>query len=145
MSEVAKSSRKVASRATTKDADTVPLKMRKPRASSTLKKSTLKGEPTETVEMHSKKPRRTKAYQAAQEEALKTLEKQEKDIATPKKTRAKKAKPENLSTSAPDAVRTELRDYQQECIETCLANLKKGIMRQIVSLPVGSGKTVRFR
>ncbi|KAF9133636.1 hypothetical protein BGX30_012212 [Mortierella sp. GBA39] len=39
---------------------------------------------------------------------------------------------------------TQLRPYQQECIDTCLENLKKGIMRQIVSLPVGSGKTVVF-
>ncbi|KAF9336416.1 hypothetical protein BG006_008823, partial [Podila minutissima] len=59
------------------------------------------------------KPRRTKASQAAQEEALKTLEKQEKDIATPKKIRTKKVQPENLSTSAPNAVKTELRDYQK--------------------------------
>ncbi|KAF9388321.1 hypothetical protein CPB97_001245 [Podila verticillata] len=142
--EVAKSSRKAPSRAATKDVDTVPPKTRKPIASSSLKKSTLKGESTETAEMPPKKPRRTKASQAAQEEALKTLEKQGKDISTPKKTRTKKTKPENLSTSVPDAVKTELRDYQKECIETCLANLKEGTMRQIVSLPVGSGKTVIF-
>ncbi|KAG0254997.1 hypothetical protein BG011_005396 [Mortierella polycephala] len=39
---------------------------------------------------------------------------------------------------------TQLRPYQQECIDTCLDNLQNGIMRQIVSLPVGSGKTVIF-
>ncbi|KAI9347755.1 P-loop containing nucleoside triphosphate hydrolase protein [Obelidium mucronatum] len=37
-----------------------------------------------------------------------------------------------------------LRDYQQECIDTCLAKLKSGVKRQAVSLPVGSGKTVIF-
>lgn len=41
-------------------------------------------------------------------------------------------------------VKTQLRPYQQECIDKCLENLKNGIMRQIVSLPVGSGKTVRW-
>ncbi|ORZ18328.1 P-loop containing nucleoside triphosphate hydrolase protein [Lobosporangium transversale] len=39
---------------------------------------------------------------------------------------------------------TKLRPYQQECIDACLSNLQKGTMRQIVSLPVGSGKTVIF-
>ncbi|KAF9184875.1 hypothetical protein BGZ50_003412 [Haplosporangium sp. Z 11] len=39
---------------------------------------------------------------------------------------------------------TQLRPYQQECIDACLDNLQNGIMRQIVSLPVGSGKTVIF-
>ncbi|KAG0209505.1 hypothetical protein BGX28_010278 [Mortierella sp. GBA30] len=39
---------------------------------------------------------------------------------------------------------TELRPYQQQCIDACLSNLQKGIKRQIVSLPVGSGKTVIF-
>ncbi|KAJ1969313.1 DEAD DEAH box helicase [Dispira parvispora] len=37
-----------------------------------------------------------------------------------------------------------LRPYQQECIQQCLAHLKRGIRRQAVSLPVGSGKTVVF-
>ncbi|KAG9064130.1 hypothetical protein KI688_003316 [Linnemannia hyalina] len=46
--------------------------------------------------------------------------------------------------SAPPVVTTQLRPYQQECIDKCLENLKNGIMRQIVSLPVGSGKTVIF-
>lgn len=40
---------------------------------------------------------------------------------------------------------THLRPYQKECIDACLANLEKGIKRQIVSLPVGSGKTVSDR
>ncbi|KAF9930326.1 hypothetical protein BGZ67_005878 [Mortierella alpina] len=44
---------------------------------------------------------------------------------------------------APSPV-TQLRPYQTECIDACLANLEKGIKRQIVSLPVGSGKTVIF-
>ncbi|CAG8533842.1 1163_t:CDS:10 [Acaulospora morrowiae] len=38
-----------------------------------------------------------------------------------------------------------LRPYQQECIETCLRKfLEDKVKRQIVSLPVGSGKTVIF-
>ncbi|CAG8553911.1 18514_t:CDS:10 [Dentiscutata erythropus] len=38
-----------------------------------------------------------------------------------------------------------LRPYQRECIETCLHKfLKEKVNRQIVSLPVGSGKTVIF-
>ncbi|KAK5798825.1 P-loop containing nucleoside triphosphate hydrolase protein [Linnemannia elongata] len=45
---------------------------------------------------------------------------------------------------APLLATTQLRPYQQECIDKCLENLKNGIMRQIVSLPVGSGKTVIF-
>ncbi|KAF9294618.1 hypothetical protein BGZ88_003629 [Linnemannia elongata] len=45
---------------------------------------------------------------------------------------------------APLLANTQLRPYQQECIDKCLENLKNGIMRQIVSLPVGSGKTVIF-
>lgn len=143
MKEVSKSGRKASSRTITKDVDGLPPKTRKPRASAS-KKSTLKAEPAESTEIPPMKPRRTKASQVAQEEALKTLEKQKKDIATPKKTRTKKAQPENLSTSAPTTVKTELRDYQKACIETCLTLLKEGIMRQVVSLPVGSGKTVPF-
>lgn len=36
-----------------------------------------------------------------------------------------------------------LRDYQEECISTCLnAFYKNKIRRQAICLPVGSGKTV---
>lgn len=35
-----------------------------------------------------------------------------------------------------------LRKYQKECIENSLKELKAGCFRQVVSLPVGSGKTV---
>ncbi|KAF9932861.1 hypothetical protein FBU30_007192 [Linnemannia zychae] len=64
-------------------------------------------------------------------------------IAT-KKKRARKSPPLPLETAVASAVKTELRPYQQECIDACLARLKEGYMRQIVSLPVGSGKTVIF-
>lgn len=38
----------------------------------------------------------------------------------------------------------ELRDYQQNCIESVLSALKSGITRQLVCLPTGTGKTVVF-
>lgn len=41
-------------------------------------------------------------------------------------------------------VATALRPYQEECISTCLEEFSRGITRQAVSLPVGSGKTVVF-
>ncbi|KAG1456651.1 hypothetical protein G6F46_003040 [Rhizopus delemar] len=37
---------------------------------------------------------------------------------------------------------SSLRAYQKECIETSLKELKAGCYKQVVSLPVGSGKTV---
>ena len=37
---------------------------------------------------------------------------------------------------APSVIPT-LRKYQQECIESCLNELKLGTRKQIVSLPVG--------
>ena len=55
-------------------------------------------------------------------------------------------------TKAPSALRhlfssadgLVLRPYQRECIEKCLQRFEKGVQRQVVSLPVGSGKTVIF-
>ena len=44
---------------------------------------------------------------------------------------------------SPDA--PELRWYQKECINSCMRKLKGGVRRQVVSLPVGSGKTVLSR
>ncbi|KAG0314174.1 hypothetical protein BGZ99_008305 [Dissophora globulifera] len=65
-----------------------------------------------------------------------------------KTTRRSKIKTpvQNLTTSSATAPaeKTQLRPYQQECIDACLTNLSNGIKRQIVSLPVGSGKTVIF-
>ncbi|KAJ3413003.1 hypothetical protein HDV05_008654 [Chytridiales sp. JEL 0842] len=49
-----------------------------------------------------------------------------------------------FSTAPPTRSRIRLRDYQQECIDTCLRELSAGVRRQAVSLPVGSGKTVIF-
>ncbi|PVU88339.1 hypothetical protein BB559_005616 [Furculomyces boomerangus] len=37
-----------------------------------------------------------------------------------------------------------LRPYQQECIDASLSALKRGVRKQAVSLPVGSGKTLIF-
>ncbi len=37
-----------------------------------------------------------------------------------------------------------LRDYQKECLESIYEGYKRGIRRQLVSLPTGSGKTVIF-
>ncbi|RKP23421.1 P-loop containing nucleoside triphosphate hydrolase protein [Syncephalis pseudoplumigaleata] len=49
-----------------------------------------------------------------------------------------------VTTTTPTAGQVSLRKYQQECIEQCLAHYHNGIKRQVVSLPVGSGKTVIF-
>ncbi|GHV37978.1 hypothetical protein FACS1894187_16030 [Synergistales bacterium] len=38
----------------------------------------------------------------------------------------------------------KLRDYQNECIQAICSNANNGIVRQLVSLPTGSGKTVIF-
>ena len=37
-----------------------------------------------------------------------------------------------------------LRDYQKECLEAIYYGYKRGIRRQLISLPTGSGKTVIF-
>ncbi|KAF5841692.1 P-loop containing nucleoside triphosphate hydrolase protein [Dunaliella salina] len=42
---------------------------------------------------------------------------------------------------APDII---LRDYQKQTVEDVLDNLKNGLMRQLLALPTGSGKTVIF-
>ncbi|KAF9575295.1 hypothetical protein EC968_003647 [Mortierella alpina] len=63
---------------------------------------------------------------------------------TRKSTRSSKSKEVVAATVLAPSPVTQLRPYQRECIDACLANLEKGIKRQIVSLPVGSGKTVIF-
>jgi ATP-dependent helicase IRC3 len=35
-----------------------------------------------------------------------------------------------------------LRDYQQECLESVISEMKAGVNRQLISLPTGSGKTI---
>ncbi len=40
--------------------------------------------------------------------------------------------------------RLSLRDYQKECLEAIYEAYKRGIRRQLISLPTGSGKTVIF-
>ncbi|KAF9439310.1 hypothetical protein BGZ76_003840 [Entomortierella beljakovae] len=65
----------------------------------------------------------------------------------PSKSKSKKDKDQEVLDSIllpATPAKTQLRPYQQECIDECLKNLEKGVMRQIVSLPVGSGKTVIF-
>jgi len=48
-------------------------------------------------------------------------------------------------TAAASAATAELRPYQRECVETCLdLYVNYGVRRQVVSLPVGTGKTVCF-
>ncbi|KAI7819790.1 P-loop containing nucleoside triphosphate hydrolase protein, partial [Gamsiella multidivaricata] len=49
---------------------------------------------------------------------------------------------DGASGTRPNAV--VLRDYQRDCVDKCLSKLRIGIMRQVVSLPVGTGKTVIF-
>jgi hypothetical protein len=54
---------------------------------------------------------------------------------------------EKICIMAADAARVAasvLRPYQKECVQTCLdLFLTHGVRRQVVSLPVGTGKTVR--
>jgi len=69
-----------------------------------------------------------------------TARKTRKKEASPKKTKSKKSALPPVEV--PPVIETVLRPYQQECIDACLGKLKEGVMRQIVSLPVGSGKTV---
>ena len=40
--------------------------------------------------------------------------------------------------------RFSLRDYQKECLESIYDGYKRGIRRQLISLPTGAGKTVIF-
>lgn len=35
-----------------------------------------------------------------------------------------------------------LRDYQQECLDSVISEMKAGVNRQLISLPTGSGKTI---
>lgn len=49
-----------------------------------------------------------------------------------------------FSTPSSVTIQATLRPYQEECIQRCLEEYKKGVRRQAVSLPVGSGKTVIF-
>ncbi|RCI09523.1 hypothetical protein L249_4061 [Ophiocordyceps polyrhachis-furcata BCC 54312] len=48
------------------------------------------------------------------------------------------------SSSVHDNDKPQLRDYQQECIDTVLSSLQKGHKRVGISLATGSGKTVVF-
>lgn len=48
----------------------------------------------------------------------------------------------SFTSTRSDNSSSGLRPYQQECIDQCLQALEDGITRQVVSLPVGSGKTV---
>lgn len=48
----------------------------------------------------------------------------------------------NLEYSHSTQIPILLRPYQEDCIRACLSNLAVGRKRQLVSRPVGSGKTV---
>ena len=50
---------------------------------------------------------------------------------------------ENSSSLKPLEFHPKLRDYQIDCVRASLRAYQSGIHRQIVSLPVGSGKTVQ--
>ena len=65
----------------------------------------------------------------------------------PKKLRVKKEKQDevHVTTISPPAQASDpiiLRDYQKECIDAVLDNVKQGHKRLAVSLATGSGKTV---
>eukprot|EP00200_Dunaliella_tertiolecta_P010783 CAMPEP_0202386044 /NCGR_PEP_ID=MMETSP1127-20130417/64332_1 /ASSEMBLY_ACC=CAM_ASM_000462 /TAXON_ID=3047 /ORGANISM="Dunaliella tertiolecta, Strain CCMP1320" /LENGTH=280 /DNA_ID=CAMNT_0048986431 /DNA_START=72 /DNA_END=911 /DNA_ORIENTATION=+ len=63
------------------------------------------------------------------------------DLLTPKNTLQ-----ERLDVEVPDEVAPGiiLRDYQKQTIEDVQDNLRNGLMRQLLALPTGSGKTVIF-
>ncbi|KAG0271970.1 hypothetical protein BGZ95_000165 [Linnemannia exigua] len=135
-------------------------KVRKPRTKKVVSGQPVKDEAfadtVETVVKTTKKKRSTKDKKTAEAAVIAdemVPAAQAADVATKiKRASRKKASTDNDATSGslitlnpvPEPVKTQLRPYQQECIDACLENLKKGIMRQIVSLPVGSGKTVIF-
>ncbi|KAF9172998.1 hypothetical protein BGX21_003955 [Mortierella sp. AD011] len=97
------------------------------------------------------KPRKKKASEKEETAALSKEESVVKEARakTPRTRKSSKlvesdAQALALSPASAAPVLTQLRPYQQECIDACLSNLNQGVMRQIVSLPVGSGKTVIF-
>ncbi|KAK3839759.1 MAG: hypothetical protein J3R72DRAFT_447501 [Linnemannia gamsii] len=146
----------VATNATT----TAAAKVSKPRTKKVVNGQLVKDEASantvETVVKTTKKKRSTKDKETAAAAVIanETAPATQAAVVATKIKRAsrKKASALNDATSGsltildpvPEPVKTHLRPYQQECIDACLENLKNGIMRQIVSLPVGSGKTVIF-
>ncbi|KAG0241495.1 P-loop containing nucleoside triphosphate hydrolase protein [Mortierella sp. GBAus27b] len=99
----------------------------------------------ETIESTATIATTVRKRKTTKKETVDAVEEVAASVVKPTRTRKPKAAATNIATSTTASMAPiQLRPYQQECIDTCLENLEKGITRQIVSLPVGSGKTVIF-
>ena len=97
-----------------------------------------------------KRTNRSRVKREKQEEAeagIQAAIKSRETVKAPKKLRVKKKKQDevHVATALSPAQASNpiiLRDYQKECIDAILENVKQGYKRLAVSLATGSGKTV---
>ncbi|KAF9907279.1 hypothetical protein EC991_011180 [Linnemannia zychae] len=122
---------------------TTTKKVSKPRTkkatSSQLSKDEVATDIVETV-VKTRKKKSTKSKETPEAAAVpvvaeETASTQAAVVATKVKRKASKKSSSSATADTaptPEPVKTQLRPYQQECIDACLENLKNGIMRQIV-------------